>query len=96
MVKPVLITIFVDSNLMLDLTTGISQTVIIHLLKNNPIKCYSKSQSCVETATYGSEYTAARICTDQIFDPRNTIYYLGVPLHMVNGSYASLMFGDNF
>ena len=52
--KPVLISRFVDENLMDDLTTEISQTGIIHLLNKTPIECYSKLQSCVETATYGS------------------------------------------
>ena len=93
--RPVLITSFVDANLTADLTTGIYHTGIIHLLKNTPIKWYSKSQHYVETATYGSEYTANCICTDQIFDLQNTICYLGVPIQMVNGADASFMFGDN-
>ena len=41
-------------------------------------------------ATFGSEYVAARTCTEQIIDLRNTLRYLGVP---VEGS--SYMFGDN-
>ena len=53
--KPVLISRFVDTNLMEDLTTGRSQIGNIHLLNKTPIEGYYKSQSCVETATYGSE-----------------------------------------
>ena len=94
--KPVLITSFVDDNLIADLTTGISQTVIIHLLNKSPIEWYYKPQSCVKTATYGSEYAAACMCTDQIVHLCNTLIYLDVTLQMVNGTDASFMFGDNF
>ena len=51
---------------------------------------WTKLQSTVETATFGSEYVAARTCTEQITDLRLTLRYLGVP---VNG--PSYMFGDN-
>ena len=84
--KPVMISSFVDSNLMADLTTGISQTRIIHIMNNTLIEWNSKSQSCIETSTYVSEYDVAYICTDYIVDLFNTIFYIGVPLQMVNGS----------
>ena len=74
--KPVLITSFVDDNLMADLTTGISHARIIDLMNKTPIKCYSKSQSCVKNSTYSSNYIAARICTDYIVDFYNTLRYL--------------------
>jgi hypothetical protein len=51
---------------------------------------YSKRQTTIETATFGSGFTAARIAVDQIMDLRTTLSYLGVPL---NGK--SYMFGDN-
>ena len=44
----------------------------------------------METATYGSEFVAARIAVDQIIDLRTSLRYLGVE---VNGS--TYMFGDN-
>jgi hypothetical protein len=44
----------------------------------------------VETATYGSEFVAARICTEQIIDLRNMLRFLGVPIRE-----KSYMFGDN-
>ena len=90
-----MITSFVDANLMADSTSGRSQTGIIHLFNKCPIDWFSKRQTTVETATYGSEFVAARICVDQIIDLRNTLRYLGVPLAVVNGSNASYMFGDN-
>ena len=42
------------------------------------------------SATFGSEFVAARIAVDQIIDLRTTLRYLGVP---VRGK--SFMFGDN-
>ena len=49
-----------------------------------------KRQATVETATYGSEFVAVRIATDQIIDLRYTLMYLGVPVRT-----KSYMFGDN-
>ena len=64
-----------------------------HLLKpinQTLIDWYSKRQATVETATFGSEFTAARISVDQIIDLRTTLRYLGVPVNT-----KSFMFGDN-
>ena len=88
--KYVTLTHYVDANLMHDLTTGRSVTGILHLLNKTPIDWYSKKQATVETATYGSEYVAARTCVEQIVDLRTTLYYLGVPVRD-----KSYMFGDN-
>ena len=44
----------------------------------------------METATYGSEFTAARIATDQVFDLRYMLRMLGVPL-----DGPAWLFGDN-
>ncbi len=88
--KEVQTTTFVDANLHHDLISGQSVTGILHLLNKTPIDWYSKLQSTVETATFGSEYVAARTATEQIIDLRITLRYLGVP---VRGT--SMMFGDN-
>jgi len=48
------------------------------------------SQATVETTTYGSEFVAACIATDQVIDLCNTLRYLGVPVKS-----KSYMFGDN-
>ena len=55
-----------------------------------PYDWYSKKQSTVETATYGSEFVAARIATDQIIDHRLMLRYLGVPIRK-----KTYMFGNN-
>ena len=49
-----------------------------------------KNQATVETATYGSEFVAAKTATEQIMDLRYTLRYLGVPMKS-----KSYMFGDN-
>jgi hypothetical protein len=88
--KLVLLTSYVDANLFHDLISGRSVTGILHYLNQTPIDWFSKLQTTVETATFGSEYVAARTCTEQILDLRLTLRYLGVP---IDG--ASFMFGDN-
>ena len=59
-------------------------------LNGTPVDWYSKRQNTVETATYGSEFVAARIATNQIIDLRVTLRYLGVPV-----VEKSNLFGDN-
>ncbi|MGH7955201.1 MAG: Ty1/Copia family ribonuclease HI, partial [Gloeomargaritales cyanobacterium] len=65
-------------------------TGVLHLLNQTPIDWFSKRQNTVETATYGSEFIAARQATDQIVDLRYTMRRLGVPL-----DGPAWMFGDN-
>ena len=88
--KPVVSTSFFDADLLHDLISGRSVTGILHLLNKTPIDWYSKLQSTVETATFGSEYVAGRTCTEQVIDLRLTLRYLGVP---IKGS--TMVFGDN-
>lgn len=86
----VTLTHFVDANLMHCMATGRSVTGILHLINRTPIDWFSKLQGTVETATYGSEFVAARTCIEQIIDLRTTLRYLGVPIRE-----RSYMFGDN-
>ena len=55
---------YVDANLYHTMVTGWSLTGILHMLNATPIDWFSKRQSTVETATYGSEFVAARTCTE--------------------------------
>ena len=87
---PVTLSHYVDANLYHDWVTGRSVTGILHFINATPIDWFSKRQSTVETATYGSEYVAARTCVEQVIDLRNTLRYLGVPIRGM-----SWMFGDN-
>ena len=86
----VVLTTYVDANLYHDLITGRAVTGILHLLNGTTVDWYSKRQGTVETATYGSEFVAARIATDQVIDIRTTLRYLGVPI-----KEQTYMFGDN-
>jgi hypothetical protein len=86
----VTLTHYVNANLMHDVATGRSVTGIVHLVNKTPIEWYSKKQATVETATYVSEFVAARICVKQIIDLCNTLRYLGVPIRE-----KSYMFGEN-
>ena len=80
----------VDANLHHDLATRKAVTAVLHFLNQTPIDAYTKRQSTVETATYGSEFVAARTAVDQIIDIHTTLRYLGVPIRD-----KSYMFGDN-
>ena len=88
--KEVVTMTYEDANLYHDMLTGRAVTGILHLLNGTPIDWYSKRQDTVETATYGSEFVAARIATEQIIDLRTTLRYLGVPI-----KGRAYMFGDN-
>jgi len=65
-------------------------TGVLHLCNQTLVDWFAKRQATVETATFGSEFTAARIAVDQIIDLRTTLRYLGVPVNA-----KSYMFGDN-
>jgi hypothetical protein len=88
--KPVILTTYVDANLYHDYTNGRSVTGILQLINGTPVDWFSKRQDTVETATYGSEFVAARQATDKSIDLRLTLRYLGVPI--LGPTY---MFGDN-
>ena len=87
--KPVTLTTYVDANLYHDTVPGCSASGIIYLINKTPFDWYSKKQSTVETATYGSEFVAARIATEHIIEHRTMLHYLGIPVN--NKTY---MFGD--
>jgi len=88
--KEVISTTYVDANLYHCKVTGRSVTGILHFVNGTVIDWYSKKQSTVETATYGSEFVAAKTAVDQITDLRITLRYLGVPI-----KGKAYLFGDN-
>ena len=83
-------TTYVDTNLHHDQVTGRAITACLHIINTTPSHWNTKRQFTVETATFGSEFVAARITTDQIIDLRYTLMHLGVPVRS-----KSYMFGDN-
>ena len=88
--KPVRTTTYVDANLLHCRSTGRSCSGILHLINEALVDWFSKKQATVESATYGSEFMAARIATQQIIDLRLTLRYMGVPL-----DGPAWLFGDN-
>ena len=83
-------TTFVDANLLHDLITGRSVTAVLHFFNLTAGDWYSKRQTTVENATYGSEFVAGKTATEEIIDIRRTLRYLGVPIKS-----KPYMFGDN-
>ncbi|MCP4168443.1 MAG: Ty1/Copia family ribonuclease HI, partial [Chloroflexi bacterium] len=79
-----------DANLYHDMVSGKSVTGLLHLANQTLIDQFSKLQSTAETATFGSEFVAARTGTEQIIELRDTFRYLGVPVVT-----PTMMFGDN-
>ena len=59
-------TSYVDANLYHDMLTGRSVTAVLHFLNQTPVEWFSKKQPTVETATYGSEFVAAKTSVQQI------------------------------
>ena len=88
--KLVRITQYVDANLYFDLLTGRACTGILIFLNQTPIDWYSKKQSTVATATFGSEFVATKTATEKAYDLRYTLRMMGIPL-----DYRTYMFGDN-
>jgi hypothetical protein len=88
--KAVQVTTYEDANLYHDWTTGRAAMGMLHFLNKTPVEWFSKRQNTVETATYGSEFVAAKAGTEQIMDFRYTLRMLGVPM-----SGPARMYGDN-
>ena len=88
--KEVILTTFIDANLYHDFITGRSVSAVLHFLNCTPVDWYSKRQATVETATYGSEFVAAKTATEQIIELKQTLRYMGVPIKS-----KVYMFGDN-
>ena len=88
--KEVITIIYEDANLYHDMTTGRAVMGILHMINGTLVDWFSKRQDTVETATYGSEFVATCIATEQIIDLRTTLRYLGVTI-----KGRAYMFGDN-
>ena len=78
--EAVITTTTMDANLNHCLGTGKSLTGSLHFVNKTPVDWYSKKQATVETATYGSEFVAAKTATEQIMDIMQTLRYLGAPI----------------
>jgi hypothetical protein len=88
--KYVTLSHYFDANLYHNMVTGRSITAILHFLNQTPMDWYSKKQATVETATFGSEFIAARTTIYQIVNLQMTLHYLGIPIQE-----KSYVFRDN-
>ena len=77
-------------NLMHCKVTGKSATGILHLINQTLVDWFSQKQSNVEAATYGSEFLAAHIATEQVIELCYILRSMGVPIE----KYTWLL-GDN-
>ena len=59
-----------------------------YTFNKTPTNWYTEKQGSAETATYGSEFVAARTTTEQVIDNCLSLRYLGVPVK------ESFMLGD--
>ena len=78
--KPVSIYAFVDANHAGNVITRRSHSGIIIFIQNAPIIWFSKRQNTVESATFGSELVALRICKELIVALRYKLRMFGVNL----------------
>ena len=88
--KSIKTTVYVDESHGQDLLTFRSVTGIFVLMNNTPIRWVSKRQKTVETSTYGSVLSAARVATEIIIELRHHLRMIGV---LVDDS--SMLLGDN-
>ena len=88
--KPINVTTIYDASHAPCLVTRRSVTGIVVLLNNTVLRCTTKRQNTVETATYGAEMVAGRLAVEQVIDIRYKLRMLGVPVNE-----ASALLGDN-
>jgi hypothetical protein len=89
--KSVKCTTFVDANLYHCQLLGRAVTGILHFFNGTPVDWFSKKQSTVQTATFGSEFVVACTATDQIIANRSALRYLGV-----EAEGTTILYGDNW
>ena len=78
--NPVTTSAFVDANHAGNVITRRSHTGIILFVGNAPIIWFSKKQNTVESAMFGSEFVALRICKDLVVALRYKLRCFGVPI----------------
>jgi len=78
--KAVQIAAFCDSNHAGDLLTRRSRSGILIFLNRAPILWLSKKQNSIESSTFGSEFTALKVCTEMIEGLRYKLRMMGVPI----------------
>jgi hypothetical protein len=78
--KPVVLTLFVDSDHAGDMMTRRSRTGFVQMANMAPIAWYSKKQGSVEAATFGSEFVALKTGMEANRSLRYKLRMMGVPI----------------
>jgi len=81
---------FVDSDHAGNLATRRSRTGFIIFLNSAPIYWFSKSQTSVETSSFGAEFIAMKVCCEYIRGLRYKLRMMGIPVNL-----PTYIFGDN-
>ena len=78
--KPILQSVFVDSDHASNVVTQRSHSGIFLFVNNALIKSFSKRQNTVESSTFGAELVALRIARDLTVEQRLKLKSIGVPI----------------
>jgi hypothetical protein len=84
------VSIFFDSDHAHDKVTRRSMSGVIVVVGSTPITWKSKRQGAVQTSTYGAEFSAMRLATEEAITIRYMLRALGIKV-----SKPSMMAGDN-
>jgi hypothetical protein len=84
------VTIFFDSDHAHDKITGRSISGIIVMVGRTPVIWKSKRQGAIQTSTYGAEFSAMRLATEEAHTIRYMLRSLGIKVER-----ASRLYGDN-
>ena len=78
--KPVQTTCFVDSDHAGDKLSRRSRTGVLIFCNRTPVIWYSKKQTSIESASFGSEFSALRTATEMVEGLRYKLRMMGVPI----------------
>ena len=81
---------YVDADHATDSVTRRSRTGFIIYLNKSPIYWMSKKQTAVETSSFGSEFTAMKLCCEYIRGLRYKLRMMGIPM-----DEPTFVYGDN-
>ena len=88
--REMIITVHVDADLAGNKVTRRSRTGFIVFLNQAPIYWYSKKQGCIETGTFGAEFTAMKTCCEYVRGLRYKLRMFGIPV-----CQPAFVYGDN-
>lgn len=85
-----IITAYVDADHAGDHSTRRSRTGYIIYCNNAPVFWLSKKQTSIETSSFGSEFSAMRLCCEYVRGLRYKFQMMVIPC-----DYPTFIFGDN-